>query len=83
MLYELYLRSREITWTESIFASDVEIDFISQVKERDLTGVEIEATTVRRYHTQYAAHILGRVGLAEIQTCAAGAAELLGKGEMP
>ena len=27
--------------------------------------------------------ILGRVGLAEIQTCAAGAAELLGKGEMP
>ena len=62
VLYELYLRSREITWTEYIFASDVEIDFISQVKERDLTGVEIEATTVRRYHTQYAAHILGRVG---------------------
>lgn len=27
--------------------------------------------------------ILGRVGLAEIQTCAAGAAELLGKEEMP
>ena len=30
-----------------------------------------------------AVRALGRVGLAEIQTCAAGAAELLGKGEMP
>ena len=26
--------------------------------------------------------ILGRVGMADIQTCAAGASELLGKGEM-
>lgn len=62
VLYELYLRSREVyIATEYIFASDVDIDFISRVKELDLPGVEIEATTVRQYHTKYAAHLLGRV----------------------
>ena len=61
VLYELYLRSREVyIATEYIFASDVDIDFISRVKELDLAGVEIEATTVRQYHTKYAAHLLGR-----------------------
>ena len=61
VLYELYLRSREVyIATEYIFASDVDIDFISRVKELDLPGVEIEATTVRQYHTKYAAHLLGR-----------------------
>lgn len=63
VLYELYLRSREVyVATDYIFASDVDIDFISRVKELALSGVEIEATTVRQYHTQYAAHLLGRTG---------------------
>ena len=62
VLYELYLRSQEVyIATEYIFASDVDIDFISRVKELDLPGVEIEAATVRQYHTGYAAHLLGRV----------------------
>ena len=61
VLYELYLRSKEITWNAYIFAEDVGIDFISRVKELSLGGVNIEATTVREYHTTYAAHILGRV----------------------
>ncbi len=61
VLYELALRSREITWNPYIFAQEVDIDFISQVKENSLSGVVIEATTVREYHTQYAAHLLGRV----------------------
>lgn len=62
VLYELYLRSREVyIATEYVFATDVDIDFISRVKELDLPGVEIEATTVRQYHTRYAAHLLGRV----------------------
>ena len=63
VLYELYLRSREVyIATEYIFATDVDIDFISRVKELNLPGVEIEATTVRQYHTRYAAHLLGRTG---------------------
>jgi penicillin-binding protein 2 len=61
ILYELYLRSKEIYWETYVFAQDVDIDFISRVKEQGLTGVEIEATTVRQYHTDYAAHLLGRV----------------------
>ncbi len=60
LLYELYLRSKEITWSPYIFAEHVDIDFISRVKERSLAGVEIEATTTRDYHTDYAAHLLGR-----------------------
>ncbi|MPM19820.1 hypothetical protein SDC9_66246 [bioreactor metagenome] len=61
ILYELALRSKEITWSDYIFASDVDISLITQVKEEGLTGVQIEATSVRQYHTQAAAHILGRV----------------------
>ena len=61
VLYELYLYSKGITWNTYIFAEDVSIDFISWVKELSLGGVNIEATTVREYHTTYAAHILGRV----------------------
>ena len=57
LLYELYLRSREVTWTPYVFAEGVDIDFISRVKELSLPGVVIEPTTVRQYHTQYAAHI--------------------------
>ena len=62
VLYELYLRSKEITWSTYVFAQDVDIDFISRVKELSLAGVNIQATTVREYHTTYAAHILGRTG---------------------
>ena len=62
VFYEIALRTREITWNTYVFAQDVDIDFISRVKENSLAGVVIEATTVRRYHTQYAAHLLGRVG---------------------
>ena len=62
ILYELYLRSTGVYQAnEYVFAQDVDIDFISRVKERSLTGVIIEATTVRQYHTPYAAHLLGRV----------------------
>ncbi len=63
ILYELNLRSREIDWNPYIFAEDVDINFISRVKELALPGVVIEATTVRQYHTRYAAHLLGRVAL--------------------
>lgn len=62
VLYELYLRIKEISyWPPYIFAEDVDIDFISCVKEHSLNGVMIEPITTRAYHTEYAAHILGRV----------------------
>ena len=61
--YELSLRSREMTYNAYVFAQDVEMSFIVQVKEADLPGVNIDTTTVREYNTAYAAHLLGRVGL--------------------
>ena len=62
ILYELALRSSGVYQAnEYVFAQDVDIDFISRVKEQALTGAVIEATTVRQYHTPYAAHLLGRV----------------------
>lgn len=65
VLYELNLRSKDVTWSSYIFAGDVDIEFISVVKERALTGVQFETTTVRQYNTSYAAHLLGRVGLID------------------
>ncbi len=61
VLYEMTLRTKEVTWSEYIFAQDVDIDFITWTKENRLTGVQIEVATVRQYHTAAAAHILGRV----------------------
>jgi len=61
VVYELYLRERDVYWEPYVFAQDVDIDFISRVKEHSLPGVEVEPTTVREYNTEYAAHLLGRV----------------------
>ena len=61
VLYELYYRSRITNWPLYYFAEDVDVDFITRVKELGLLGVEIETTSVRKYETEYAAHILGRV----------------------
>lgn len=65
ILYELHLRSKDIYWNSYVFAEDVDIEFISIVKERGLVGVQFETTTVRQYNTSYAAHLLGRVGAIE------------------
>lgn len=62
VLYELTLRAKEVTRVDYIFAQDVDIDFITKVKEAGLKGVQIDVATVREYHTDAAAHILGRVG---------------------
>lgn len=62
VLYELALRSKDVSRTSYVFTRDVDINFITVVKERGLPGVKIDTVTVRQYNTQYAAHILGQVG---------------------
>jgi penicillin-binding protein 2 len=62
VLYEVTLRSKDIARSTYTFTKDVDINFITAVKERKLTGVKIDTVTVRQYHTKYAAHILGQVG---------------------
>ena len=62
VLYELYLRVYEITYADYIFAENVDITFLTKLKERALPGVEAAVKTSRQYHTTTAAHVLGRVG---------------------
>ncbi len=62
VLYELSLRSEDVSTSTYVFAQDVDVRFITLVREHQLKGVKITATTTREYKTSYAAHILGRVG---------------------
>lgn len=62
LLYELSIRSEQITYSEYTFATDVDIRFITLVKEYKLNGVVVTPVGKRQYHTTYAAHILGRTG---------------------
>ena len=61
VLCELYYRNRITNWPIYYFAEDVDVDFITRVKELGIKGVEIETTSVRKYETEFAAHLLGRV----------------------
>lgn len=65
LLCELRMRGVGVVNTEYIFATDVDMNFISAVKEHGLVGVNIDPVTVRQYNTPYAAHLLGRVGLMD------------------
>ncbi len=62
VLYAVYLRRHGIVSNAYVFAKGVDITFISKVKERALEGVNITTSTSRQYNTNYAAHVLGRVG---------------------
>lgn len=59
--YELELRTL-INIAAYVFAEDVGVGFISAVKERSYPGVGVDTTSVREYHTPYAAHVLGYTG---------------------
>ncbi len=62
MLYELSLRSRQITYSSTCLPN-VDITFITKVKEFGLDGVAFETETTRKVrNTTYAAHVLGRTG---------------------
>ena len=60
--YELCLRENNFAPIPYVFAQEVDIGFITRVKEAGLSGVILEPVSVRQYETPYAAHLLGRVG---------------------
>ena len=60
--YEMELRSLFYNIPPYIFAEDVSIRLITLIEERRLPGVIIDAVAAREYQTDYAAHLLGRVG---------------------
>ncbi len=62
VLYEIYLRTYELTYNEYIFAQDVDIAFITKIKERSFPGVEIETVTKRHYAEDSAPHVIGITG---------------------
>ena len=60
--YELDLRQGITNLSNYIFMEDVDNNSLSAILEMSVPGLKAEATTVRKYNTQYAAHILGYVG---------------------
>ncbi len=59
--YELTLRNCT-TLSNYVFISDAKDEDLSAILELNIPGLNVEASTVREYHTPYAAHILGYVG---------------------
>ena len=59
--YELAIRSI-VNTTAYVFASEVDTRMISILSDGDYAGVVVGTQSVREYNTQYAAHILGRIG---------------------
>lgn len=62
--YELELRSVEGVGLENYtLATDVRAEDLAAIMELGVPGVIVQASTVREYHTDRAAHLLGTVGL--------------------
>jgi len=60
--YELEIRVIMGSITPYIFSSDISPDFSAYLAERGLTGVYIETSYKREYHTISAPHMLGYIG---------------------
>ena len=59
--YELALR-RANGYTDYVLAEDIGIELISVITDGGYAGARISNSSVRKYATSYAAHILGTVG---------------------
>lgn len=59
--YELSLRT-VTTLPNYVLLEDAPEDVLSAILELNTPGLNVEASTVREYHTKYAAHILGYCG---------------------
>ena len=65
VLYEAELRTLSLKnyyVPPYVFAQGVAVEIISILNDGGFSGVVIDQESVRQYHTDYAAHILGRVG---------------------
>ena len=60
--YELDLRGPVGSLPSYVFLSDADDASLSAIMELSIPGLNVEASTVREYNTEYAAHILGYVG---------------------
>ena len=64
VLYELRLRTleRNAATVPYLLAEDVSAELISLLNDGGFSGTVVDSKAVRQYHTDYAAHILGRIG---------------------
>lgn len=60
--YELTLRNGITTLPTYVFLEDASQELLSAVLALDVPGLTVEASAVREYSTEYAAHILGYIG---------------------
>ena len=60
--YEMDLRRCIGTLPLYVFLEDVSDENLASIMELNVPGMNVEASNVREYSTQYAAHILGHVG---------------------
>ena len=60
--YEFDLRGVVPNLSNYVFIEDVSDENLSAIKELNIPGLMVESSTVREYHTKYAAHILGTMG---------------------
>ncbi len=52
-----------INTADYIFVQDASMELITSIMERKLVGINVDRAYVRDYNTEYAAHLLGYVGL--------------------
>ena len=64
ILYELRLRTLEkgAATVPYVLAEDISVELISLLNDGGFSGTVVSSRAVREYHTDSAAHILGRVG---------------------
>lgn len=64
VLYEVKLRQLEknAATVPYFLVEDVSVELISLLNDGGFSGAAVSSRSVRQYHTDYAAHILGRVG---------------------
>ena len=60
--YEMDLRRCVDVLPNYVFLTDVSDEELAAIKELNIPGMNVEASTVREYTTKYASHILGYVG---------------------
>lgn len=60
--YEIKIRY-VINTSDYVFAEDVSIDLITKLMENDVPGFTVQSSYIRDYKTDYAAHLLGYVGM--------------------
>ncbi|MBP8639311.1 MAG: penicillin-binding protein [Oscillospiraceae bacterium] len=60
--YEIKIRY-VINTSDYVFAEDVSIDLITKLMENNIPGFTVQSSYIRDYNTDYAAHLLGYVGM--------------------